>query len=110
MSYRLNAGGGVVRLSDKCCIPEAPGNREWEEFLRWQAEGNVALPVEQRPAPTETELVAECELRLADPDRMQKLNFEVNFDQENRIRVLEGKQPITRAQYRNALANVYKTL
>jgi G3E family GTPase len=31
------------------------------------------------------------------------LNFEVNFDQENRIRALENKAQITRLQYRNAL-------
>lgn len=32
-----------------------------------------------------------------------RLSFDVNFDQENRIRSLEGKQAITRAQYRAAL-------
>lgn len=33
----------------------------------------------------------------------QKLLFDVNFDQENRLRALEGKPAITKAQYRNAL-------
>lgn len=36
-------------------------------------------------------------------DAKERLDFEVNFDQENRIRALEGKAAITRAQYRDAL-------
>ena len=43
-------------------------------------------------------------------DRRIRLLFEVNFDQENRIRVLEGKPQITRIQYRDALVSLYKTL
>ena len=39
-----------------------------------------------------------------------RLMFEINFDQENRVRALEGKAAITRLQYRNALINVYKGL
>lgn len=34
---------------------------------------------------------------------VQRLLFEVNFDQENRIRTLEGKNTITKVQYRDAL-------
>lgn len=36
--------------------------------------------------------------------------FEVNFDQENRVRALEGKAAITRVQYRDAWINLWKTL
>jgi hypothetical protein len=43
-------------------------------------------------------------------DKQDRLLFEINFDQENRIRVLEGRAAITRAQYRNALINAWKTL
>lgn len=38
-------------------------------------------------------------------DAIDMLSFEVNFDQENRIRALEGKTAITRAQYKTALKN-----
>lgn len=34
------------------------------------------------------------------------LQFKVMFDIENRVRVLEGKQPVTATQYRNALKAV----
>lgn len=36
--------------------------------------------------------------------------FEVNFDQENRLRLLEAKPEITRVQYRNALITRWKEL
>jgi hypothetical protein len=43
-------------------------------------------------------------------DGLDRLWFEVNFDQENRVRALEGKAAITRAQYRDALINRWKAL
>lgn len=49
---------------------------------------------------TAQELDADKEAELS---RYDRLNFEVNFDQENRIRALENKAAITKAQYRNAL-------
>lgn len=42
--------------------------------------------------------------------RFRKLLFELNFDQENRIRVLEGKATITKLQYWNAIKSVWRTL
>ena len=43
-------------------------------------------------------------------DKAKRLLFEINFNQENRIRVLEAKPAITRIQYRDALIALYKTL
>lgn len=43
-------------------------------------------------------------------DKIKKLLFKINLDQENRLRVLEGKQEITKAQYKTALRKLYKTL
>ncbi len=42
--------------------------------------------------------------------RTSRLMFEIEFDQENRIRVLEGLPSITKAQYKNALKMLLKTL
>ena len=39
-----------------------------------------------------------------------RLQFEIEFDQENRIRALENKAPITRATYRDALVARWKQL
>lgn len=43
-------------------------------------------------------------------DRIRRLLFEINFDQENRIRTLEGEPTITKAQYKTALLVRVKTL
>ena len=43
-------------------------------------------------------------------NRVKRLLFEINFNQENRIRVLEGAPTITKAQYKAALVNRLKTL
>jgi hypothetical protein len=42
-------------------------------------------------------------------DAKDRLWFEVNFEQENRIRALEGRSAVTKAQYRNALINAWKS-
>lgn len=43
-------------------------------------------------------------------DAEERLHFEMHFDIENRVRALEGKQPITRAVYRDALITRWKQL
>jgi hypothetical protein len=42
-------------------------------------------------------------------DRFIRTIFEINFDQENRIRTLEGNSPVTKSQYKTALVNLYKS-
>lgn len=51
-------------------------------------------------AKTAEEIDADKEERL---DRYDRLNFEINYDQESRIRVLESRPAINRVQYRAAL-------
>lgn len=51
----------------------------------------------------------ECD-ESVDAAKMTRLNFELNFNQENRIRVLEGRSSVTRQQYRDALKVVWRTL
>lgn len=43
-------------------------------------------------------------------DGKDRLQFEINFDQESRLRVLEGRPAITRAVYRDALIARWKAL
>ena len=43
-------------------------------------------------------------------DRVKRLLFEINFDQENRLRALEGSPSITKAQYRAALLSRLQAL
>ena len=77
-------------------IPDAATQAAWTaEYQAWlSSTGPVDL---------------ECANSL-DTDKMRKLLFEVNFDQENRVRALEGIPTITRAQYRTGLIAVWRTL
>lgn len=53
----------------------------------------------------EREAIAEIE-----STKLLKLIFNINFDQENRLRITEGNPTITKDQYRSALIAEYKTI
>ncbi len=83
-------------------------------------ESPLDIQVPNRPTPDHTwdgsQWVAPDPTALADAKAVQKvdaidrLQFEIAFDMENRMRVREGKATITRVQYRNALIAVYKAM
>jgi len=49
--YQLTSGDTILRLSDNASIPQAPGNRDYREYLDWLEEGNTPLPAPAPPAP-----------------------------------------------------------
>ena len=49
--YQLTTGDTILRLADNAFIPQAPGNRDYADFLAWEAEGNTPLPAPAPPAP-----------------------------------------------------------
>ena len=76
---------------------------------------------DSRPEPTLAQVLAvtqaQLDAELINPDngdidmhKILKLLFQMNYDQECRMRVLEGKTEITKAQYLTALVAAYKTL
>jgi len=44
--YKLLEENTVQRLSDNACIPFDPANTDYQEYLKWVAEGNQPLPAE----------------------------------------------------------------
>lgn len=55
----------IVRTTDGAYIPRAPGNRDYDEFLKWEAEGNViaelTVTLEEVKAAKEAEINSKAE-------------------------------------------------
>ena len=51
MTYQLTSGDGILRISDNAYIPQAPGNRDYREYLDWLDAGNTPEPAPPPPAP-----------------------------------------------------------
>ena len=51
MTYQLTSSDSILRLADNAFIPQAPGNRDYREYLDWLDAGNTPEPAPPPPAP-----------------------------------------------------------
>ena len=45
-NYQLTSDGNIIRLSDSATIPPVEGNRDYQAYLAWAADGNKPLPAD----------------------------------------------------------------
>ena len=44
MTYQLTQGDIILHLTDNAFIPPDPANTDYQQYLKWLAEGNTPLP------------------------------------------------------------------
>jgi len=90
---------GDMQSGDIPCSQRPSLYATWDG-IQWQPE---------QPATATARIDAES---LADiqRDKLVRMLFEILYDHESRLRVLEVKPTITKPQYRNALLTIYKAL
>lgn len=46
--YKLTNHNSVQRLADNAFIPFDPSNTDYQQYLKWVAEGNTPLPADEQ--------------------------------------------------------------
>ncbi len=88
--YKLTENS-ITRLLDNASIPIAEGNRDYQEYLEWIAEGNVPTPADIPPEPTYQELRAVAYPSI--PDQLDLLYHGGLIGWKEAIDVVKTKYP-----------------
>ena len=88
--YKLTENS-ITRLLDNASIPIAEGNRDYQEYLAWVAEGNTPTPADIPPEPTYQELRAVAYPSI--PDQLDLLYHGGLVGWKEAIDVVKTKYP-----------------
>ncbi len=88
--YKLTENS-ITRLLDNASIPIAEGNRDYQEYLAWVAEGNTPTPADIPPPPTYQELRAVAYPSI--PDQLDLLYHGGLVGWKEAIDVVKTKYP-----------------
>ena len=88
--YKLTENS-ITRLLDNASIPIAEGNRDYQEYLAWVAEGNTPTPADIPPPPTYKELRARAYPSI--PDQLDLLYHGGLVGWKEAIDVVKTKYP-----------------
>lgn len=94
--YRL-LKSGVLRKSDSACIPFADGNRDYEEYKAWLAEGNTPDP-EDVPDP---KIAIQAQI-----DQLERESMMNRGTRELQMRLIEKEAAAMAVQYGTTVAAV----
>lgn len=76
--FQLTAGSGVLRLWDGAHIPEAIGNRDWDQYQAWLADGGVPEPAQEAPPAAITVSRLRLKLELIDRELLDDVEAAVS--------------------------------
>lgn len=96
--FRLEDDGSGVKL------------KEWNEAKLGTKPTLADLDSQVDDATADNTAIENKASAVLNVSKKDKLLFEINFDLENRTRILEGKPAITKQQYITALVDLYKSL
>lgn len=94
-------------------VPEPKCDTRNNRIVRWY---------DNRQQPTDAAINAVTQQQLDDrkkdrdadnnvnASKVERLMFEIHFDMENRMRVLESRPAVTKQQYLTAIKNIFKGL
>jgi hypothetical protein len=81
--YQLTANDSVIRTEDGACIPNDQANRDRKAYEQWLADGGVPAPYVPPPPAKPSATGEQATL----------------YDHENRLLAIEGKPPLSVAEF-----------
>lgn len=63
--YKLTQTTSILRIADNAYIPDDSANRDYQDYLKWIAEGNTPEPADPLPTPAPVTQISPRQIRMA---------------------------------------------